>query len=161
MSFSFGISDFIVCGELAYELYIELKRAPGECQAFAKELLLLHQIILKTETSVIRAHGRLDSADRATLGLCVDSCKDIMLVQMAGVDTTFIDFDRGLGETSQIVRHRGILSVTALPPKTDDLMCRVRARFEQRSFAKTIPFIRSAISAVIEKLTSFQVLLIQ
>ena len=171
MSFGFGISDFILCGELAYQLYIELKNAPGECQAFAKELLLLHQIIQKTEALIIRANDSLDDADQATLDLCVDMCKDILLVQMAGVNTTFIDLDRIHGERStlsigaELKRQLAIYQInyygTSLPPKSKHLLYLVRQRFRERSFAKRIPKVRSAISTVTEKLTSFQVLVIQ
>ena len=63
MSFGFGISDFVCCGQLAYQLYTDLKDAAGDCQEFAKELLLLHQIILKTEALIIRAGNVLDDAE--------------------------------------------------------------------------------------------------
>ena len=171
MSFGFGISDFICCGQLAYQLYIELKDAAGECQAFAKELLLLHQVILKTEALIIRTSGVLDDAEQATLDLCIDMCKDILFVQVAGVDSTFVDFDRGYGERPtlstvgglkpQLVISQMDYDDTTLPPKLTNLIYRVRQRFRERIFARRIPKIQSAISTVTEKLTSFQILVIQ
>ena len=178
MSFGFSISDFVCCGQLAYQLYTDLKDAAGDCQEFAKELLLLHQIILKTEASIIRAGNVLDDAGRATLGLCVDMCKDILFVQVAGVDknSSIIDFgiiDFGIydgekwvtsrwdGLKLQLVRSRKDYDNTISPPKLTRLIYLVRQRFRERSFAKRIPKFRSAISTVTEKLTSFQILMVE
>ena len=171
MSFGFGISDFVCCGQLAYQLYIELKDAAGECQAFAKELLLLHQVILKIEALIIRAGNVLDDAEQATLGLCVDMCKDILFVQLAGVSSTFVDSDRGHGGRPtlstggelkpQLVTSQMDYDDNSWPPKLTHLIYRVRQRFRERSFAGRIPKLRSAITTVTEKLTSFQVLGIQ
>lgn len=168
MSFGFGISDFICCGQLAYQLYIDLKDAAGDCQEFAKELLVLHRIILKTEALIIRAGNVLDDAERATLGLCVDMCKDILFVQVAGVDMNFNIGDgerwvqsRGADLRLQLVTSRMLYRKTISPPKLARLIQLVRQRFRERSFARRIPKIRSAISTVTEKLTSFQVLVIE
>ena len=170
MSFGFSISDFVCCGQLAYQLYIELKHAPGDCQAFANELLLLHQVILKTEAVILRAGYELEDAERATLGLCVDMCKDILFVQIAGADHTLTKFKRSHEERSmlsicedvklQLVTSRADYDNITLP-KLTHLIRLVHRRFAERSFAKRIPKIRSAISPVIEKLMSFQVLVIQ
>ena len=180
MSFGFGISDFVCCGQLAYQLYIDLKDAPGDCQGFANELLLLHQIILKTEASIIRAGNVLDDAGRATLGLCAEMCKDILFVQVAGIDkdknTGVIDFGildisiyhgEGWGGSSwddrtlHFPRSRLYYDNAISSPKLTRLIYLVRQRFRERSFAKRIPKFRSAISTVTEKLTSFQILVVE
>ena len=169
MSFGFSISDILCCGQLAYQFYIDLKDAPGYCQEFAKELLLLHQIISKIEALIIRAGNVLDDGEQATLGLCVDMCKDILFIRVAGVD---IDFDKDDGEGWFQSTARDDLRLQLFTSGMDDdniimphkltrfkyLVCR---RFRERSFARKIPKIRSALSTVIEKLTSFQVLVIQ
>ena len=113
----------------------------------------------------------LDDAEQATLGLCIDMCKDILFVQVAGVDSTFVDFDRGHGERPTLSTVGGLkpqlvishmdYDDTALPPKLTNIIYRVRQRFRERSFAKRVPKIQSAISTVTEKLTSFQILVIQ
>ena len=102
MSFGINISDFICCGQLAYQFYIDLKDAAGDCREFAKELLLLHQVILKTEALLVRGSYVLDDGEQAMLGLCVDMCKDILFVQVAGVD---IDFEIDHGE--ECIQSRG------------------------------------------------------
>ena len=161
MSFGFSISDFICCGQLAYQFYIDLKDAAGDCQEFAKELLLLHQIILKTEALIIRAGNVLNDGEQATLGLCVDMCRDILFVRVAGVD---IDFDIDHGESWVQTRGNTLrlqFDNTIMPPKLTRLIYLVRRRFRERSFARRIPKIRSAISTVTEKLMSFQVLVIE
>ena len=84
MSFGFGISDFVLCGQLAYQPYTQFKEAAGDCQAFAKELLLLHQVIVKIKALI--GYGELAEADQATLGLYLDIGKDVLFVQIAGVD---------------------------------------------------------------------------
>ena len=167
MSFGFSISDFVFCGQLAYELYTEFKEAAGECQAFAKELLLLHQVILKTEALIGRGNHELEEVDQATLGLHIDMCKDILFVQLAGEHGHPWDgmpwhrhrlVSNGSGNLE--FRH-GKPSINVVDRTLHDWTCLVRQKFEERNFAKKIPKIRAAISTVIEKLTSFQVLMVR
>ena len=159
MSFGFGISDFICCGQLAYQLYTEFQNAAGDCQAFAKELLLLHQIILRTEALIRPASYVIDEADRATLGLCLDMCKDILFVQIAGGDSASWDEKMNYGQRLVLGSHGGPnISMNWHDPSWRNWIRSVRRKFEERNFAKKIPRIRAAISKVIEKLTSFQVL---
>ena len=172
MSFGFGISDFVCCGQLAYQLYTEFKDAPGDCQALAKELLLFHQVILKTQALVRRRGDVLDEAEQATLGLCLEMCEDILFVQIVGADSA-----RGClctGQGGRLVQGRdGHLKLhfvttpmkdhdhTRSPNFSPNYKYLLRQKFGERTFAKRIPKIRSAISTVIEKLTSFQVLTIR
>ena len=165
MSFGFSISDFICCGQIAYELYTEFKEAAGECQAFAKELLLLHQVILKTEALIGRGNHGLEEVDQATLGLHIDMCKDILFVQLAGEHGNPWDgmpCHRPLSSGSGNLEFRhGKPSDYAVDRTLHEWTCSVRRKFEERNFAKKIPKIRAAISTVIEKLTSFQVLMVR
>ena len=163
MSFGFGISDFVCCGQLAYQLYTEFKDAAGDCQAFAKELLLLHRIILKIETLIGRRNHLLDEADKATLGLYLDMCKDILFVQIAGNPS---DEKIGFGQRRVLIGtgnpklQYGKSSING-ERTLRYWMCSVRRKFEERNFAKQIPKIRAAISTVTEQLTSFHVLMIR
>lgn len=168
MSFGFGISDFVCCGQIAYQLYTEFKEAAGDCQAFAQELLLLHQVILKIE-ALIR-YDKLTEADQASLDLYLDMCKDVLFVQIAGVDRHQLKENLTYGQRM----------VSGSPRNSELLYCNpsiesnvrnvrnfrywtfsLRRRFEERNFAQKIPKLRAAISAVTEKLTSFQVLMIR
>ena len=163
MSFGFGISDFVCCAQLAYHLYTEFKEAAGECQAFAKELLLLHQVILNLEALIGRGNYVLEEVDQATLDLYLDMCVDILFVQIAGDDKPL----------DGMLRHEMLPSRSGNPEfqyrkaavlGNDRGSCAwvwsVR-RNSKRKFAKKIPKIRAAISTIIEKLTSFQVLKIR
>ena len=171
MSFGFSISDFVCCGQLAYQLYTEFKEAAGDCQAFAKELFLLHRVILKTEALIHRANDELDASDQATLGLCLDMCKNILFVQIAGTDGAHVNLGIDHRQRPVLLIGGKMKFPHATPSKDDgDYTLRnfswqmrhlVRHKFEERSFARRIPKIRTAVSAVVEKLTSFQVLMIR
>ncbi len=174
MSFGFSVSDFICCGQLVYQLYTEFRQAAGECQAFAKELLLLHQVILKTEALIGRGNHVLDEAESATLDVCLDRCKDILFVQIADGDSfplaglaVRLAGRLSYGQRLVLIRpenpnfQHGKLSMNGYDRTLPAWICSVRQKFEERNFAKKIPKIRAAISTVIEQLTSFQVLMIR
>ncbi len=171
MSFGFSISDFVCCGQLAYQLYTDFKEAAGDCQAFAKELFLLHRVILKTEALIHRMDDELDESDQATLGLCLDMCKDILFNQIAGADGYIVDWNPRHRQGPFLNKGGDIEFQHATPSiNRHDLFLQnfsrqmrrlVRQKFEERTFARKIPKIRTAISTVTEKLTSFQVLMIR
>ena len=177
MSFGFSVSDFVFCGQLAYQLYTEFKEAAGECQAFAKELLLLHQVMLKTGALIGRGGNVLDEAEQATLDLCLDMCKEILFVQIADGDNFTLDgnlmgygqrmllsdpLDGKMSYGQRLVLNRpNFPFINGYDRTLLDWICSVRRKFEERKFAKKIPKIRTAISTVTEKLTSFQVLMIR
>ena len=167
MSFGFSISDFIFCGQIAYHLYTEFKDATGDCHAFAKELLLFHKVVLKTQALIRRGDHVLDAAEQTTLGLYLDMCKDILFVQIAGGDGKTSDWTIRYMQRLSLSRP-GNLNLGYGKPSIDgydrtlrDWMCSVRRKFEERNFAKKIPKLRAAISTVTEQLTSFHVLMIR
>ena len=165
MSFGFGISDFVCCGQLAYQLYTEFKEAAGDCQAFAQELLLLHQVILKIEALI--GYGELAEADQATLGVYLDMCKDVLFVQIAGDNKPLLTENMTYGQKMVLGSPRNPnfpcknTSINANVRIFRDWTSSLRQKLEERSFAQKIPKFRAAISAVTEKLTSFQVLMIR
>ena len=170
MSFGFSISDFVCCGQLAWQLYTEFQEAPGACQAFAKELLLFHQVIGTIESLIGRRDRLLNEAEQATLGLCLDMCKDILFVQIVGVDSAPVCLytERLVQSTGGVLKLQFVAAPLKtydhkIPPEyvSPDLMILLRQRLRERNFAKRIPKIRAAMSTAIEKLTSFQVLLIR
>ena len=165
MSFGFSISDFVCCGQLAYQLYTQFKEAAGDCQAFTQELLLLHQVIVKIEALI--GYGELAEADQATLGLYLDMCKDVLFVQIAGGDSHFSKEILTYGQrmvlggpwNPELPYHKSFINgnVRIFRDRTSSL----RRKLGERNFAQKIPKLRAAISAVTEKLTSFQVLMIR
>lgn len=154
MSFGFSISDFIFCGQLTYKLYVELKEAPAACQSLSKELLLFSQVMWKTKLIIEKQKNDLDELDRATLVTCLESCKNILFIQILGDSSIpeelplpgdFIWFDTSPAANDRWVRFH----------------LRLGERIKQRRLALKIPKIQSEISAIVEKLTAFNVLLIQ
>lgn len=152
MSFGFGVSDIYVCAQLAYRLYDEFKQAPGDCQKFARELLLFHQVLLKTKLGIEHEIGHLSLSDQAALGACLDSCKELLYVQTLGAPMVPIDFYTHAPQTD-ILLH----------PSSDDtrFLKGLRQKIKDRKLALRIPKLQRAIAAHVEKLTAFNVLIVQ
>lgn len=157
MSFGFSVSDIVGCARLAYMLYDEFKQAPGACQGFARELLLFHQVLLKTKSTVECETSHLNHTDQAALGACLDSCRELLYVQIMGahrVPTTLKDLEF----------NTHILQADRFVPSASGetrLLPGWRQVYGQRKFAVRIPKLQRAISSHIEKLTALNVLLIQ
>lgn len=67
------------CTRLAYVLYDEFKQPLGACRAFMSNLLLFHQMLLKTKlTTEYEASHLSDSDDKAALMICLDGCKELL-----------------------------------------------------------------------------------
>ena len=155
MIFGISVSDIYGCARLAYGLYEELKQAPGDCQAFAQELLLFHQMLIKIST-INSENGHLDHSDQAALSACLDSCKELLCKQIVGIQEMPADLDKV-----------GVDLVTPLPIRSEykdyglpfhrnvGLFRTWRQRFEKRKLALQIPKLQRAISAHIEKLNIF------
>ena len=158
MSFGFSVSDIYVCARLAYKLYDEFKQAPGVCQEFARDLLLFHQVLLKTNSNIECEASYLSHFDHAALRACLDSCKDLLYVQILGAPVV----PQNLKEA--VSRENGLES-TFLSHDRDDLFhwysVNWRIKITARKFALRIPKLQRAISSHIEKLTALNVLLIQ
>ena len=159
MSFGFSVSDIYGCARLAYVLYNEFKQAPGACQDFARELLLFHQALAKTKSTIEAEKRHLSDADGSGLGICLDSCKELLYVQIIGAaevpkDLDKIDFGGYVPEGKCILR-----SISKSNEKR--LFSGLRQRIRERKFASRIPKLQQAISAHIETLTAFGVLGIQ
>ena len=155
MSFGFSVSDIYICARLAYKLYNEYRRAPGACQEFAREILLLHQVLLKVKSNVESDISHLSHSDQAALGAYLDSCKKLLCVQMIGdykinkILQTKIDIE--LIQTEIVFPNH-----YRTQPNTG-----LRQKNRYMRFAPRIPQLQFAISALVEKLTAFNVLLIQ
>ena len=84
MIFGISVSDIYGCARLAYQLYDEFAQASGACQDFARDLLLFHQVLMKTRLIMGDEASHLSDADRIALEACLDSCKELIFVQIMG-----------------------------------------------------------------------------
>ncbi len=92
--FGINVSDIYRCARLAYVLYDELKQAPGACWEFARDLLLFHQVLLKSKSTIECEANRLSDSDEATLMICLDSCKELLYVQIADAHMKPLSLER-------------------------------------------------------------------
>lgn len=159
MSFGFSVSDIYGCARLAYVLYNEFKQAPGACRDFARELLLFHEVLLKTKSTIEAEISPLSFADEFALGDCLKSCKELLYVQIIGAttvpnDTTGIIFG-GYDPEGNCIFHSTSTS------NGKRFLPGLRQKLGARKFARQIPKLQRAISAHIETLTAFSILSIQ
>lgn len=158
MSFGFSVSDIIGCAHLAYVLYDELVQAPGACQNFAGELLLFREALLKTRSMIAAEKSYLSDADQSALGICLDSCKELLYVQIIGFAAVPKDWAT-IGLTGP--GHCCAFHSPSNQLKNKRFLSGLRQRLRERKFASRIPKLQQAISAHIETLTAFVVLSIQ
>ena len=147
MSFGFSVSDIVGCARLAYRLYDEFRQAPGACQDFSRELLLFHQVLMKTRSTASQLK-RLGSVDQAALNSCLDSCKELLYVQIMGAPIVpEALWDVGVYWNS----HKADFLIHSHLDKST-LFHNWHQRFGARKFALRIPKLQNAISSHIEKL---------
>lgn len=164
MSFGFSVSDIILCARLAYKLYDEFKQAPGACREFARDLLLFHQVLLKTKSTIECEISNLNHSDQAALEACLDSCKELLYEQICATKAP-----SSLSVVDYVVDYVGDFETlwTPLDPLVHPdfgqirLFQGLRLKWGERKFALRIPKLQRAISSHIEKLTALNVLLIQ
>lgn len=150
MSFGFSVPDIYVCARLAFKLYDEFKSAPAACQEFAQELLLFHQVLIKTGAAINSEPSDLSSSDRDALRLCLDSCKELLCVRIMGAQKVPEDLEK-----SEFDPHSDLFD-----SKYCDSVDGIwgwhtwRNRFEKRKLALRIPNLQRAISVHIEKLNA-------
>ena len=121
MSFGLSVSDFITCSQLAHKIYHEFKDAPGECKAFAKELLSFPQILLKVEEATKTSS---DHVRDETLQAYAEECKELLYVQILGLvktphetGQTPVDLDGLWARNSKFDRRMSQLKYAAKIPK--------------------------------------------
>ena len=156
MSFGFSVSDIYGCARLAYLLYNELKQAPAACQDFARELLLFHQALLKTKTTIEAEISPLSDADGSALGICLDSCKELLYVQIIGATTVPNDMS-GINFGGYDPEGNCVLHSTSTS-NGKRFLPGLRQKIGARKFARQIPKLQRAISAHIETLTALSIL---
>lgn len=157
MIFGISVSDIYGCASLAYRLYDEFKQAQGACQDFARDLLLFHQVLMKTRLIMGDENSHLSDSDRVALEACLDSCKELIHVQIMGarrVPITLEEVGLKIDESSTDLLVRPCSA-------HGSLLQGLRQRIVNRQFALKIPKLQRAISSHIEKLTALNVLVIQ
>lgn len=165
MSFGFSVSDIILCARLAYRLYDEFKHAPGACQEFARELLLFHQVLLKTKSTIECEISNLNHSDQAAFEACLVSCKELLYEQICAskVPSSLNVVDYVVDYVGDFESQWRALDPLLHPDFGGEIrLCQGwRRKWGERKFALRIPKLQRAISSHIEKLTALNVLLIQ
>lgn len=173
MSFGFSISDFFTCAQVTWQLYDALKTGPAECQAFAKEVLLFHQVLEKMCKNLQGTTRRLSLEEHDALSQHVVGFEELCSLIMD--DTSSTKFRTS---STKFLTHMDLCGLRAFRYYLDDLrrfddenvnkesgivfgIMNFRDRIRTASFAKKIPKLQRAITAQVEKLTAFNVLLIQ
>ena len=160
MSFGFSISDFLACAQLAWQIYDALKTGPTECQAFAEEVLLFHEVLMKVGEILQDANCCLGPRELRALSRHVDDCEQLLSSTIMG---SF--FAPEYREAARSYRYQGSTDMHSdFNQKigiSRTLMVAFRERVRTASVAKKIPDLRHRITAQIEKLTAYNVLLMQ
>lgn len=160
MSFGFSVSDFIFCAQITWQVYDALKKGPAECQAFAEEFVLFHQVLVKMSENLRDANRRLSKEEHDALSQHIVGSERLCSLIMGN-------------NLRQYRTHGSLFGQRELPyylgdPWRDGVVRgfiseirSFRERIRTASFAKMIPKFQRAITAQVEKLTAFNVLLIQ
>ncbi len=149
MSFGFSVSDFIYCAQLAYKLSVEFKEATGACRHFTKELLVFHQILLKTQSLLENKKHDLDGSGQTMLAASAHSCKELLYVQILGCKNVPTDIASLTFDNLPMFYEQG------------RFLQGLRRKLGERNFYKKIPEFQAAISARIDALTAVNVILIR
>ena len=153
MIFGISVSDIYGCARLAYMLYEEFKQAPGACQEFARDLLHFSNVLRMTTSALDSKTSHLSLSDRAALRLCLDSCKELLWVQIMGDEEVLEDWENVVfNMDNQISHFFDYKQYGGAFNGGVGLFHRCRQRFEKRKLALQIPKLQRAISSHIEKL---------
>ena len=163
MSFGFSVSDFLSIANVAYQIYETLKTGPGECQAFTYEMLMFYNILhrLAVNLDVNSATYRL--ADRAVLREHGRACYSFLWKEVLDRNVPspyhwpydihdIAPCEEGSAES------RWYSKVKCLKPLS---IAQAQATVRNAMFARKIPKLRQLATAQIEKLTAYNVLLMQ
>ena len=158
MSFGFSVSDFALLAKLAWQLYGALKDGLAECQAFSREVLSFHQVLEKVTSNLEAQSHHLNSVEQATLNqyamecnelLCSKIFSDVSLQSMYEYPDIYdpdpMDHPRGWRGRRINFSH----------------MCEIKGKVRSANLARKIPKLQRAITAQVEKLTAYNVLLVQ
>ena len=157
MSFGFSASDFVTLARMVLRVYDEFKEAPKACEAFRNELLLFHRVLSKTASLLKYDNLILCEKDRVALSVCIQSCKELLYVQIYGAAGTPND-----DPNSDFTNNEDYEQTTILynPPNGDNRLFRGwQKKWGEKKFAAKIPKLQQAVSAHVQTLTGLQVTL--
>lgn len=155
MSFGFSISDIAGCAHLVYKLYFELKAAPGVCGTFANELFQFWEILREVEQTILSKKDSINDTNRERLEEYANSCTELCNQILSATD---IPYESCFNNDYIVLRP---IERVKLPDRLFKRLSRLGGTLGQARLARKIPEYRRAISAQIESLTAFNVLLIR
>lgn len=163
MSFGFSLSDFALCAQLCHNIYRALKEAPRECEAFALEILHLHNLlkVLAADIANVSAkpNGLVDLAKRQpNLSLYGAQCIELLIADIAGYSDSWSQLHRFHEHDSFRVPRASALegfefAVTALST--------LKQRLSQAKFSRKIPRLRQDVANILSKLSAENVQIVR
>jgi hypothetical protein len=76
MSFGYGVGDFVLLGQLAWQAYKSCKDAPESFKNISTEVLSLHVVLKEVEESL--SSYSLPQSKQASLGSIASGCQDVL-----------------------------------------------------------------------------------
>ena len=154
MIFGISVSDIYGCARLAYMLYEEFKQAPGACQEFARDLLHFSNVLRMTTSAIDPETSHLSGSDRDALRLCLDSCKELLWVQIIGGEKAAEEWKNVILNyvDNPLLYFYDYEEYGSASNSGVWLFHNCRQRFQKRKLALRIPKLQRAISSHIEKL---------
>lgn len=78
MSFGFSISDVFACARSAWDIYNQLRNAPGEIQTISDDVGLLHITLRSMDENVIKS-APLASRDIEGIRMTMERCRNVLV----------------------------------------------------------------------------------
>ena len=160
MSFGFSISDFLGCAQLAWQIYEALKTGTVDCQVFAIDVLLFHGVLVKMGYTIRDIKHHLNADELSSLKRHCDHCEELLCSTIMG---TFLPphYREQIRKHAYQRSYDGIRAFDMKSSGSQSLVLQFRERVRHASVARKIPDARRQITAQIEKMTAYNVLLIQ
>ena len=163
MSFGFSISDFISLANITLQLYDVLKTGSAECQAFSRDMLLFHDILQKLARNIEAERSTYELRDRVILQEHSLACHAFLWLEV--FDNAFLNQPHSFHEVYELEpfeedmpQLRWDQQIKHLKPSA---LSQLQAKVRSARFARKIPKLQRSVTAQIEKLTAYNVLLMQ
>lgn len=162
MSFGFSISDFLSLANVMLQIYDALRTGTAECKAFSKDMLLFHEILQKLGRNLEAGISTYDFDDRTILREHGLACDRFLWTEVFdGLLSPQYNFD-DIYELEPYegghARPRWTHQNKRLKPSA---FSQVQATIRNARFSKKIPKLQRSVTAHIEKLTAYNVLIMQ
>ena len=155
MSFGFSASDFVGLARIVFQLYIELKGAPGKVSAFAEDLRSFERILEEVERFVKEKVQFPEDTTCSELKTCLSDCRHLILSEICGVADTQDNFEQ---LHNQDYRH----ICRNIPRHGNHRLFRttrmkLAERWREKDFVRKIPEFQCHIASHIRRLTALGV----